>query len=69
MPVGLDDDDDMQRVRERFGEQWGLVEAGLNGAFDGGGVEIHIRDVAVIQLSAILAMWATPGIRAFVWHL
>jgi hypothetical protein len=66
MQVGLDDDDDMQRVRERFVEQWGLVEAGLDGAFDGGGFERHSRDVAVIQLAAIRATWATPGRRACV---
>jgi hypothetical protein len=68
MQVGLADADDIQRVRERLVEPWGLVEAGLDGACDGGGVEIHSRDVAVIQLAAILATWATPSIRAFVGH-
>jgi hypothetical protein len=68
LPVSLDDDDDIQRVRALFVEPWGLVEAGLEGAFDGGGFAIPSREIAVIQLAAILATWATPGLRAFVGH-
>jgi hypothetical protein len=66
LQVGLDADDDMERVRELLVEPGGLVEAGLDRAFDGGGWEIPIRAGAVIQRAAVRATWATPGIRAFV---
>lgn len=66
---GLDDDDDRQRVRALLVEPWGLVEAGREGAFDGGGFELLLRAVAVLQLTAIRATWATPGIHACVGHI
>lgn len=47
-------------------QQWGLVGAGLAVALHGRGFELLLRHAAVIELVAILATGATPGIRAVV---
>ena len=39
----------MQRLRELFVQQVGLVDAVLQAAFHGGGLEIRLRNVTVIQ--------------------
>ena len=62
--VRLHDDDDIQRVRELLMEQLCLVEAGLDVPLDRGLFEVWHRDVVVIDLVAILAMGAPPGIGA-----
>jgi hypothetical protein len=56
----------MQRWWDLFVEPWGLREPGLDRALNGCGVAIRCREAAVIQLAAVLARWATPGLRAFV---
>jgi hypothetical protein len=68
LQVSLDEHDPMQRVRELLVEQVGLVQAGLDRAFNRGGLELLLREAAVIPLAALLALWATPGIRACVGH-
>ena len=68
VPMRLDEDDHVPRWCERLVPQWGLVDAGLEVMLHGRGVERRLRHAAVIQLTAILARWANPGIRAFVGH-
>ena len=62
--VRLRDDDDIQRVRELLMEQLRLVQAGLDVPLHRGLFEVWHRDVVVIDLVAILAMGAPPGIGA-----
>ena len=68
VPSRLDEDDHVPRWCERLVPQWGLVDAGLEVMLHGRGVERRLRHAAVIQLTAILARWASPSIRAFVGH-
>ena len=66
---GFDEDDHIQRVWELLVEERGLIEAGLDRAVNGGGLERPLWDAAGIQLAAVRAMWATPSIRAFVGYI
>jgi len=54
--VGLDDDDDVQRLRELFVPQLRLVQAGLDVSCDSGLFEILLWPIVVIELAAKLAM-------------
>src|SRR5207248_8372449 len=64
--VGLDDDDDMQRLPERLVEQLRLVHLGLDVPLNRRGLQVLLWNVIVMHLVAILATWASPGIGASV---
>jgi hypothetical protein len=63
-PIGLDEDDDIQRLRELFMEQLRLVEPGLDLALYGGRDKVLHWEVVIRYFAAILATGAPPGIRA-----
>src|SRR5437879_11708781 len=60
--VRLHEDDDMQWLRALLMEHLPLVYPGFYGPLSGGLFEVLRRDVVVIDLVAILAMGASPGI-------
>src|SRR5207244_13085689 len=60
--VRLHDDDAMQWLRALLMEHVHLVYPGFYGPLSGGLFEVLRRDVVVIDLVAILAMGASPGI-------
>ena len=67
--VGLGEDDDIQGGCELFVEQLRLVHAGLDVPLHRGLFEVLRRDIVVIDLGAILATRASPGIGAGVGEI
>jgi hypothetical protein len=63
-PIGLHDDHDIERLYDLFVEQVCLVNAGLDGPLHGGFFEILPWQIPIIDLAAILAPRAAPGIGA-----
>ena len=66
LSVRFDDEDDMQRVHELLVEQLYLVQSSLDVLLHSGLFEVLHREVVVIHLVAIRAMWTTTSIQASV---
>ena len=62
--VGLDEEDDIQRLCKLLMQQLGLVHVGLDMPFHGGLLEVLLWHVGIIHFSAILATWPSPAIGA-----
>ena len=62
--VRLRDEDDIQRLRELLMEQWHLIDTGRHVPLARGLFEVWHWEVVVIDLVAIRAMGAPPGVGA-----
>jgi len=60
--VGLDEEDDIQRLGKLLVQQLGLVHVGLNMPFHRGLFEVFLWHVGVIHFTAILATWPSSDI-------
>jgi site-specific DNA recombinase len=63
LPIGLDDDHDVELLAELLVQGDGLVNPGFDRAFGLGCFETGVRQVAIVEFGAVLAMRTMPLVR------
>jgi hypothetical protein len=66
LPVGLDDDHDVERLAELLVQGLGLVNAGFDLARGCRFLEALVRQMRIVQLGAIFAVRSMPLIGAVI---
>lgn len=69
LQVGFDNDDDVQRLAKLLMKQLGLIQAGLDVAFESGCLPVLVGNTAIVEFVPLCAMWPVTAVRACVRHV